>query len=40
LGVTTTPTIFLNDRAVPPSELNPVILRTVVDAAVNPKPSS
>jgi protein-disulfide isomerase len=34
LGVQSTPTIFLNNQAVSPSDLNPVILRTVVDAAV------
>jgi protein-disulfide isomerase len=39
LGVKNTPTIFLNNRALEPSELNPASLRTVIDAAVKVKPS-
>jgi protein-disulfide isomerase len=34
IGIQNTPTIFLNNQAVAPSDLNPVSLRTVVDAAV------
>jgi protein-disulfide isomerase len=40
LGVQTTPTIFLNNRAVEPANLNPDKLRAVVDAAVKAKPST
>jgi protein-disulfide isomerase len=40
LGVKNTPTIFLNNRALNPSDLNPANLRTVIDAAVKVKPSS
>jgi protein-disulfide isomerase len=40
LGVQNTPTIFLNDRAVAPTDLAPDRLRTVVTEAVNGKPSS
>jgi protein-disulfide isomerase len=39
LGVKNTPTIFLNNRALEPGELNPARLRTVIDAAVKVKPS-
>ncbi len=39
LGVKNTPTIFLNNRALEPGELNPASLRTVIDAAVKVKPS-
>jgi protein-disulfide isomerase len=35
LGVTSTPTIFINDRAVPPDSLEPTRLHGVVEAAVN-----
>jgi protein-disulfide isomerase len=34
LGVTNTPTIFLNDTAVPPASLNPKDLRAAVEAAM------
>lgn len=37
LGVTATPTIFINDRAVSPPALNPVGLRLAVDAAMKEK---
>jgi protein-disulfide isomerase len=37
LGVTATPTIFINDRAVPPPALNPVGLRLAIDAAMQEK---
>ena len=37
LGVSTTPSIFINNRAVPPSSLNPVALRDAVKAAINSK---
>ncbi len=40
LGVHNTPTIFLNNRALEPTALNPGSLRTAVDAAVQAKPSS
>jgi protein-disulfide isomerase len=40
LGVQNTPTIFLNNRALDPTALNPVNLRAAVDAAVKAKPSS
>jgi protein-disulfide isomerase len=39
-GVQNTPTIFLNSRALDPTDLNPVNLRSAVDAAVKAKPSS
>jgi len=38
LGVTSTPTVFLNDRAVPPSALNAPSLRAAIDAAMKVKP--
>jgi protein-disulfide isomerase len=41
IGVKTTPTIFLNDQAVPPNELPPDRLPAAIEAAVNGvKPSS
>ncbi len=38
LGVSTTPTVFLNDRALPPTSLNPTGLRTAIDAAMKTPP--
>jgi protein-disulfide isomerase len=38
LGVTNTPTIFINNRALPPTSLNPAGLRAAIDAAMNVKP--
>ncbi|MEY2531973.1 MAG: hypothetical protein QOI96_2058 [Verrucomicrobiota bacterium] len=35
LGVTNTPTIFINDTAVPPTSLNPLGLRGAINDAVN-----
>lgn len=40
LGVQNTPTIFLNNRALDPTALNPVALRAAVDAAINGKPAT
>ncbi len=40
LGVQNTPTIFLNDRALPPTDLNPDSLRGAVDAAAKNVKSS
>jgi protein-disulfide isomerase len=41
IGVKTTPTLFLNNQALPPNQLNPVELRTVVETAMKgSKPSS
>lgn len=40
LGVQNTPTIFLNNRALDPADLNPPKLRAAVDAAVKPRPTS
>jgi protein-disulfide isomerase len=37
LGVSTTPSIFINNRAVPPSSLNPADLRNAIKAAINSK---
>jgi protein-disulfide isomerase len=37
LGVTATPTIFINDRAVPPPALNASGLRAAIDAAMKEK---
>jgi protein-disulfide isomerase len=37
VGVTTTPTIFINDRTVPVTALNPTGLRAAVDAALKEK---
>jgi protein-disulfide isomerase len=37
LGVTTTPTIFINKQAVPPPSLNAADLRSAVDAALKAK---
>jgi len=37
LGVTSTPTVFLNNRAVPPKALNAPGLRATIDAAMNMK---
>ena len=39
LGVRTTPSIFINNRAVPPKNLNPADLRTAIEAAINGKSS-
>jgi NhaA family Na+:H+ antiporter len=39
LGVTSTPTVFVNGRAVPSATLNPASLRLAIDAALKPKPS-
>lgn len=38
LGVNTTPTVFLNDRALAPSRLNPTGLHAAIDAAMNAPP--
>jgi len=38
LGVSTTPTVFLNDRALPPTSLNPTGLRAAIDAAMKTPP--
>jgi protein-disulfide isomerase len=38
LGVKNTPTIFLNNRELAPTSLNPAELRKQIDAAVNEKP--
>jgi protein-disulfide isomerase len=35
LGVTNTPTVFINDTAVPPASLNPVSLHAAINDAVN-----
>lgn len=41
IGVKTTPTIFVNNEAVPPEQLDPAKLTTVVENAIKtPKPSS
>jgi protein-disulfide isomerase len=40
LGIQNTPTIFLNNKAIDPKNLNPESLRTAADAAVKEKPSS
>ena len=41
IGVKTTPTLFLNNQAVPPDETNADKLPSLVEAAIkNPKPSS
>lgn len=37
LGVTNTPTIFVNDTAVNPTSLSPAGIRTAINAALNPK---
>lgn len=37
LGVRTTPSIFINNRAVPPSSLNPAALRNAIKEAINSK---
>jgi protein-disulfide isomerase len=37
LGVTITPTIFINNRALPNASLNPASLRAAVEAAINNK---
>ena len=37
LGVSTTPSIFINNRAVPPSSLNPAALRNAIKTAINSK---
>src|SRR4051794_9497004 len=39
LGVQNTPTIFLNNRALPPTELNSARLRAAVDEAIKSKPA-
>jgi protein-disulfide isomerase len=38
LGVNTTPTVFLNDRALAPISLNPTGLHAAIDAAMNATP--
>jgi protein-disulfide isomerase len=38
LGVTITPTIFINDRALPNASLSPASLHSAVEAAMNVKP--
>src|SRR5437868_3452028 len=38
LGVHTTPTVFLNDRALAPISLNPAGLHAAIDAAINTPP--
>jgi len=38
LGVHTTPTVFLNDRALAPTSLNPTGLHAAIDAAINTPP--
>ena len=38
LGVRTTPTVFLNDRALAPTSLNPTGLHAAIDAAMNATP--
>jgi protein-disulfide isomerase len=38
LGVRTTPTVFLNDRALAPTSLNPTGLRAAIDAAMKTPP--
>ena len=40
LGVQNTPTLFLNNRAIEPSSLNPASLKTVVEAAIKEKTST
>ena len=39
LGLANTPTIFINDRRVPPARLNPSGLRIAINAATNEKAS-
>jgi protein-disulfide isomerase len=39
LGVTITPTLFINDRALPNASLSPASLHSAVEAAMNVKPS-
>ncbi len=39
LGLATTPSIFVNNRQVPPARLNPSALRTAISAATNEKAS-
>jgi protein-disulfide isomerase len=39
LGVTTTPTVFINGQQVPAAYLNPPGLRTAIDAVINEKAS-
>jgi protein-disulfide isomerase len=39
LGVTTTPTIFINNRAIPPASLNAASVHEAVEAALKAKPS-
>jgi protein-disulfide isomerase len=40
VGVNTTPTVFLNDRALVPTSLNPAGLHAAIDAAMNAPPPS
>jgi protein-disulfide isomerase len=40
LGVQNTPTIFLNNQAIDPKNLNPASLRATTEAAIKEKPSS
>jgi formate-nitrite transporter family protein len=37
LGVTITPTLFINNRALPNASLSPAVLRAAVEAAINTK---
>ena len=39
LGLANTPTIFINNRQVPPASLNPAGLRAALDSAMNAKPA-
>ena len=39
LGITITPTLFINDRALPNASLSPPSLHSAVEAAMNVKPS-
>jgi protein-disulfide isomerase len=39
LGITITPTLFINDRALPNASLSPASLHSAVEAAMNVKPS-
>jgi protein-disulfide isomerase len=39
LGITITPTLFINDRALPNASLSPPSLHSAVEAAINVKPS-
>jgi protein-disulfide isomerase len=39
VGVSSTPTIFINNHMVPATSLNPAGLRAAIDAAIEPKPA-